>query len=400
MINYYFNFNFIAGNIFNDESIIHATFLSLLFVIIIQKDLSIIFENTREHTCKDLKMFADSQKNLLQFITEYEKNENDAKIAGAKANLTGTGFSVGFLKRAYIRFTILWFSISILPICVSIMYNIALRYLIIKMYGLDLEMENPPTIPLSEVVENPKLTEDENNKNFKPSSKYSSYFPENIHVFPNNPTGSTPISTHPIVTERDPIFNISNDDILSETIIINPPLMDKSLPFEEKVDIIVPEPSVQDIIIHIQNTNISRDMFHSIYEPSFEGKMNPNYSNIFDLHLQVRDRIAASISSENVDVLNQQEMIEIVKKAIKQYLTEYKVYASLDKQNLRDRQHIINLLIGEMMANSIFCDDAEKALLHIICRALVYETICHVEGHIAFTEPRIDFILSRFLRFD
>ena len=56
--------------VFNDESIIHATFLSLLFIMILQFDLTTIFSNQRESIRNVLKTSTvDSQKNLLQSLT-------------------------------------------------------------------------------------------------------------------------------------------------------------------------------------------------------------------------------------------------------------------------------------------------------------------------------------------
>jgi len=63
--------------VFNDETIINATFLSLLFIMILRFDLTTIFSNQRESIRNGLKTSTDdSQKNLLQSLTFIPLNDD------------------------------------------------------------------------------------------------------------------------------------------------------------------------------------------------------------------------------------------------------------------------------------------------------------------------------------
>lgn len=307
------------------------------------------------------------------------------------------------IHNLYMKIIMLWVSSSIIPIVISILYIILIRYLFIKLHGVTIETDNITAI-IKEVEHSEQVNNStKENKIYASSNTYYSYFPTNDEsldsVIPKTHPGSLiPVSIEPYSDEYIRVFRVDNNSEIPPVQVTNPPVIDNSLPFEIPVNITVPEPTPDELIIFHNTSDIQKDIFHSIYAPSYEGK-NFNY-NTFDLHIQIRNIVADAISRENVDVLNQQEMVEIVKKEVKKYMINYNIYADLSRQSLQNTNHLLNLIISEMMINSLICEGTEQVLLHTICRALIFETLFYIEGTADWNDPYIQYILSRFLHFN
>ena len=226
------------------------------------------------------------------------------------------------IKKLYIRFVILSGSTFILPLIISLFYIMILRYIFIKAgiatietnEPVIMEINKPEIIEIKNIIVKPKL---ENKVYYNPSNDYYSYFPYGDELPYSISTTKGPICTYPINIERDPFFTVSFEDFsLPETIVTNPPVIHKCIP--PAIDIIVGEPLADELIRYHIASDIKKDMFNSIYEPSYEGTRNPQYSNVFELHIQkhIREFILLKKSSRQFTIEDYKNEIDRCKKGI------------------------------------------------------------------------------------
>lgn len=296
------------------------------------------------------------------------------------------------LKKLYIKFILIFFKYSnYFIVLFTILYVMFLRYIYI------LNVEN--TLELILLEKEPEIVKEKQEikiNDYKPSYDYYNYEDDNL----------LPISVAIMDSYQDfidnniiPEFKVSTDDILSDTIITNPLLLDNHYPFETPVDLIIPEHKEIELIIYNDyNANLQKDIFHSIYSPGYKGVMTLNQDQIFDLHLKIVKIVSNHLHTLNED-LTQDQIIEHVKQIVYQSMIQYNIFNGLSIENLKNTQHIVNLLISEMIINSMITSEEEKRLLHLICRALICNILNHLEsGSTNFKDYRIDDIISRFLQ--
>lgn len=310
-------------------------------------------------------------------------------------------------KKLYIKFILILLKYHVYFIVLfTILYIIFLRYIYFIFSVENIISSIPLEESLKELKKEPKVEIEI--KDYKPSYDYYDYKPSyNYYDYEDNLSplsiGIIGISLAVMDSNPDiiPEFTISNNDVLSDTIVTNPPLLDNHYPFETPVDLVIPEHKEVELIIHgIYNSDLQKDMFHSIYSPSYKGTKTLNHDQIFNLHLEIVKIVSTHLSTINED-LSQDEIIEHVKQVVREYMIQYNIFKSINIQNLKNTEHFLNLLIGEMMINSMFASDSEKRLLHIIARSLVFYILNHLEsGSTNFKDYRIDAIISRFLHFD
>ena len=95
----------------------------------------------------------------------------------------------------------------------------------------------------------------------------------------------------------------------------------------------------------------------------------------------------------------------MIRKEVHDQLINLRVFYHLKAEDLKNTNHILNLLINEMIVNSIFVSEEEKFILQNIVIALIVEIQCHFEGVDPFSyylnEPQVkilvDNVMMRFL---
>jgi hypothetical protein len=282
----------------------------------------------------------------------------------------------------YKRFIILWFSSLWLRLIIALLYICFVKWIFYKYYGsiipytitenLPANTEKPGISEISEIKNTP-----EPDDSFTPASDYYSYFPHNteipfIDIFSDNDIFAN-IIIDVLICENKPAFTII-ENTLPKTIVTEPPILDNNLPFEIPTNIVV---SDDQLIKYIKETPLQKDYLNTIYGPSYCGPIIHSTDNMFYFTQQLLtdtcNHVMQKLPRDNDHVH------EIVHKFIRSYMIQHDIYSTLTVHNLQNTEHIINLLLYELVINSVFADEQSQFISHSICRAIITEVIHSIE---------------------
>lgn len=191
-----------------------------------------------------------------------------------------------------------------------------------------------------------------------------------------------------------PKFDITLSEI-EKTPIITEVIVNNDLPFESPVEIHV-ENTSDSLIIIAENVK-QEDKFISIYGPSYEGPQIYSETTIFDLHLKIINIITNIINAHSL--INNQEAIPLIRNTVHDYLYNSNLINNLTIKDLQ------NLLLHEMIANSLFVSDQESFILKQVIIAIIIDVISKIENTLPdhyYNDPIlcnniVKHIISRFL---
>jgi hypothetical protein len=267
----------------------------------------------------------------------------------------------------------------------KIIYN-AINY--IPQFSLEKINDNPIRL----ISKNQALLK--TNKDYIPSKDYNSYLPMPVETY--IPTENQPdVPESPKLPEAPtmPENDISSDQQQSPNFVVVKEnleatkvadvILDSSLPFEIPIEIIIYENNKnythnQNIVIYNNENIIQNDLRNSVFGPSYEGPKIYNDDFIFQLHLRIVEFIKNQFYLNQLsDTFNDER---IIKKCVYEYLKQDNIISKLTYQSLRDTNNLINLLILEMMVNSIITTPEETFILHNIVKHLLIAILSQLEG--------------------
>lgn len=216
--------------------------------------------------------------------------------------------------------------------------------------------------------------------NYIPNANYTSYFPTH-----DMKTAIIPYQQNDIVIDvincpdytkdlNKPIFEISNHNI-EKVIVTDGPLLNSDLPFETPIELKVSaeETDTTLIVLLQQQNSILKDQLDAILSPSFEGARQYSDDQIFSMHIKIIQIITQDLESH--PYLDETQAQQIIRDAVKKYMTTYNLYGQLTTANLKNTNFLINLLVKEMIVNSLFVTDYEKFILENVIKALLFEVL-------------------------
>lgn len=291
----------------------------------------------------------------------------------------------------------IWYSNFWMRFFAALLYICSVKWICLKYYGpmipynvsenLPLEMDNKP-IKQEKVLEIENLSKIEKTSydRFRDYFSYFRYFPNfNDEEIPF--TGILPdhdifdsIKVDITTIERTRLFTVVPDNVLSETEIDPPPMLDSNLPFEIPVTITISQnisDSFNELIPVMATNDIQADMFNSIYGPSYVGPIIYSNDLIFNLHFQLVNHINSVLDEQAlVDLKEAQRITHTI---VENHMQQFNIYKDLTVQTLRDTQHIVNRLLEDLVVNAIFETDKRNIIIHLICKAIIFEAISHIE---------------------
>lgn len=218
-------------------------------------------------------------------------------------------------------------------------------------------------------------------------SKFSPYTPTltptvSPTVSPKEPFSSIPTKDEPRIRNIFPENYVPKFEItpanIDETIVAPPPIIINDLPFEAPVIITVddsPLPTIAEIVL-INNTNVLTDIGQAICSPSYEGKRINDDDQIFQLHLDIVENIKRKLSL--IDVVDRHGVQQMIRTTTSSYLHAH--FAQMTVKDLSNVNFIINLLVKELLINSIFVfADDERLIMREIIIALIVESLSIVQ---------------------
>lgn len=326
------------------------------------------------------------------------------------------------MKNLYKRFLILWYSSIWVRLIIALLYLGVIKYIFIKYYGplipyqisedIPLEIKKPAEKGIPEIKNIPKIIDMPKLEHTKVEYNratdyfaYFQYFPSGDDTLENYlpfTGGSLPdpfsnvIIDH-LTYEQTPKFIVSAiDNGLSKTKVNPPPILDTSLPFDAPIIITVSEDLS---IIPKIDYSIQQDMLSSIYAPSYIGEKSYVKNQIFELHTTILQDVTHRIKEtfDKEGITSPTRIQEIAHTAVQEYMIRFQIYDTLTVQNLRNTEHFVNLLLNELIINSIFSFDQDQFILHSICKAILFEVINKIEHVSNWDDERYMQILARFL---
>jgi hypothetical protein len=227
----------------------------------------------------------------------------------------------------------------------------------------------------------------------------SSYFPNDTGDILPFSGGIIEFAIPEHAIEKQPlVFEVTIND-LDPTPIKEPNMLDNNLPFETSVEITVHEPTYTDLI-NIISPELHTDMKNSIYGPSYEGINIYDSNYIFRLQIEISNAVRSKLQyfTHTLDEPYLDQLKEVIRKEVHDQLINLRVFCHLRAEDLKNTNHILNLLINEMIVNSIFVSEEEKFILQNIVVALIVEIQCHFEGVDPFTyyldESQVKFLVD------
>lgn len=181
-------------------------------------------------------------------------------------------------------------------------------------------------------------------------------------------------------------FSVVIPDPIEKTIVDKPPIIRKDLPFEIPIEILVkkdPEPINTALVSAKTSSAFGQDMLNSVFMPSYEGKSLYSSTTIFNLHLDIISIARTQLELVLGDHINPIDAQRVIRDIVHSYIEKHNALVNITMGELRNSNHLINLLIRELIVNSMFAYDEEKFMLHNIAGALIIESLCAIEK----TEP-------------
>lgn len=273
---------------------------------------------------------------------------------------------------------------------------------IIKTYfEYKVKLFDPSKYLMKNIVEEVANKEDEN----KLLQDYLTYFPTPNMEVPGIVGQITTVSILGLLDSLfpekiDTIFEVSNNDKIAPTSVIEGPLLDSRLPIEAPVEIKVKEDTqIRDIIAYQYRDSLAADKLNSIMGPSYEGPAVYNDNAIFHMHLEIVDIIKNQLNLH--DMISEAEARKVIKDIVIEYLNKFNIYSQLTSHNLRDTNFVINLLIKEFVANSLFVEDVDRVIMQNIINTLIIESISPSSDALyddpLFFHSTLKIIIARFL---
>lgn len=254
------------------------------------------------------------------------------------------------------------------------------------------------------------LTHSENyskvlSNDYIPSEDEASYIPsDNIYMNQNhNPQEECIIDTITIYDSNDiPTFKIE-ECTLEPTIVKPPDIINNDLPFETPVEIKVDSNHKELVPYDIHIISSKKDMLNSICSPSFEGPIIHHNANIHQLHLDILNIVKQELS---LSYNREENILKVIRDTVHDHFLKYNMSANITTQNLQNTNHLINLLVQEMIINSIFTYEDESFILQQIAIAITVETLSilqNIDSQTYYNNPDllnmvVNDIISRFLR--
>jgi len=167
-------------------------------------------------------------------------------------------------------------------------------------------------------------------------------------------------------------------DQIEKVIVDKGPIINKDLPFEAPIIITVKEDPLDVVIFEIQH-DLLEDQLNSILAPSYEGIETYSSETIFQMHLDIVKIIKTKLDSQ--DIISDKEAQQIIKNMVIQYMTDYNIYSSITVSNLKNTNYIINLLLKEMIINSLIVYDFEKFIFENVISTLILESLSHLQNN-------------------
>lgn len=205
--------------------------------------------------------------------------------------------------------------------------------------------------------------------------------------------------------------------------------IDNNLPEEDDLPVIINVETTNDdlpVIINVEATNdketnndvinsvicasinksnaMSTDMFFSIYSPSYEGPCYISHEQIHEMHYEIIKTVKKVLYG--YDNMNSRMAPEIIHNIVQDFIKINHLFQGLTIDDLRNKNHIINLIIGEMITLSIFIPEDEAFILQNVTKSLIIETINYINQTTpsfmldqVYGDEHIQMIVERFLRY-
>nr|NP_062848.1 hypothetical protein PhpooMp03 [Physarum polycephalum]BAB08082.1 unnamed protein product [Physarum polycephalum] len=220
---------------------------------------------------------------------------------------------------------------------------------------------------------------------YQPSQDEASYFPsDDINDMIPVQMQDIPVKSKEPKIEypRRPNIDLKRETIIprfeieTETIpptIVNPPdVINNDLPFEEPVE----EP----IEIKVEFFNAYTDLMNiedvdSVISPSFEGSRIYSDDAIFQLHLDITEFVTQKIRVSTEDI-----SVTIIRNTVHEYFIKSNLNSNLTPSDLQNTNHLINLLLKELIVNSFFAADNESFIMKQIATSLIVEVLSNLEN--------------------
>lgn len=172
--------------------------------------------------------------------------------------------------------------------------------------------------------------------------------------------------------EKIPSFEVKSPSlVLDETKVEPPPLIRNDLPFEASII----------ITVALDETSLTtatglNDIGRAIGIPSYDGVRVVTEDQVFNLHLDLIRQIKQRLST--MDVVNREILQAILRTQTSDYLQTH--FGNMTMKDLRNVNFIINLLVQELIINSLFIDQAdEKLIMREVTIALIVESLSLVQ---------------------
>lgn len=241
-----------------------------------------------------------------------------------------------------------------------------------------------------------KTTSNFISSDYIPAKIMESYFPNNnpeeeIYI-PYSPSFFPAINHHPISTTTIPfqipptqsptipLFQITIEEPFEKAQLLKGNVLDNNLPFETPVNIVVKEDPDIKAIIFANTYPLQMDMYCSIYGPSHVGIRMYDSDSIFQLHLDIKNIIERNLYEQYNDHISEKDIPNIVKNMVHNYIQDHQLLSNVTKNDLKNANHLINLLLHEFIINSIFTEGIEQLILQNAAATLIIDVFCHLDG--------------------
>lgn len=165
-----------------------------------------------------------------------------------------------------------------------------------------------------------------------------------------------------------------------------------------KIELDDEDEDVSQALIFITQNTLTKDLFFSIFGPSYDGPQYFSHSQIFDLHLQIVEIMKRNLPIQDEDVVSHRDVSATIQNIVQDFISSNRLFSNLTVNDLQNRNHFINLLISEMLLNSLLTSEEESFILQQVTKRLIIEAIRHVANEDP-SDEYVKSIVTRFLEY-
>jgi hypothetical protein len=156
------------------------------------------------------------------------------------------------------------------------------------------------------------------------------------------------------------------------------------------------------LIAYIASNTVSEDTLSTIYAPGYLGPRVFTDDAIYDMHLDIVSTVRSILNQH--EVLNQRDACIHIQNIVHQFMVKNQLLYNLSLMDLKNKNHLINMIIETMLINSIFTQEDESFILQQVTKCLIIESLCavnHIDTSSYYNDPYCDeyikTIIARFL---